>query len=31
VECITGGPVGIEEIPSQAEESKKGGIECGMG
>ena len=30
-ECIIGAPVGIEELPSRAEECGKGGIECGMG
>jgi hypothetical protein len=31
VESIVGVPVGIEELPSQAEKGGKGGIECKMG
>ena len=31
VECIMGAVVGIEELPSRAEERRDGGLECGMG
>ena len=31
VECIVGASAGIENLPSQAEERRKGGMECGMG
>jgi len=31
VDCIIGAPVGIEEIPSRADEYGSGGLECGMG
>jgi len=30
-ECILGALVGIEELPSQAEEHRKVGMECGLG
>ena len=30
VECIIGAPVGIEKLPSRAEECGQGGLECGM-